>query len=90
MNVIWTNELTYGALLNKYFRLIDDSYKELLEKMEGSQVATMATVIMINPLDRGFPQLAIHIKYLQFTFCFSYIYLFIQYYYFFTSKLENR
>lgn len=66
VNVIWTNELTYGALLNKYFRLIDDSYKELLEKMEGSQVATMATVIMINPLDRGFPHLAIHIKYLQF------------------------
>jgi len=41
---------------------VGDSYQELLEKMDGSQMATMARVIMINPLDRRLPQFVIHIQ----------------------------
>ena len=47
-----------------FFQVGDDenAYERLVASMDASQVATNARVIMINPLSRIHPQIAIHIQ----------------------------
>ena len=40
----------------------DQAYDRLLNTMDLSQVATMARIIMVNPLHKDYPQIVIHIQ----------------------------